>query len=205
MNLSNKLKTKFSVKIKFLNKLSILNKFSIFNYINDYNSIFLKELSILEDIFFKDAKFINFNKSKFNNILFYLRDLGLGYILYKIYNKNVKLKIINIKSIHLNIDLFSSAISIKLRNRKNKALNILRKALTIMVKIPNLHLLLVNDDFIETNYKDIILDIIKYQITSGVRFEASGRLTRRLTALRAVFKRRYIGSLKDIRSSYNKK
>ena len=42
-------------------------------------------------------------------------------------------------------------------------------------------------------------------MVSGVRFEASGRLTRRLTASRAVFKYRYAGSLKNIRSSYNNK
>ena len=50
-----------------------------------------------------------------------------------------------------------------------------------------------------------ILNTIKQQVVSGVRFEASGRLTRRLTAMRAVFKYRYVGSLKNIRSSHNKK
>ena len=50
-----------------------------------------------------------------------------------------------------------------------------------------------------------ILNILKQQVVSGVRFEASGRLTRRLTAMRAVFKYRYVGSLKNIRSSFNNK
>lgn len=203
--LSNKIQTNLSVKLKFLSKLSILRKYSIFNYINTYKFIILKKLFILEEVFFKNVKFINFNKSKFNNLLLNLRDLGLVNILNKIYDKNVKLKIVNLKSIHLNSDVFSSAISIKLRNRKNKAVKILRKALINMVKIPSLHTLIVNDDSMEASNKNNILDFIKDQITSGVRFEASGRLTRRLTALRAVFKRKYIGSLKNIRSSYNKK
>jgi hypothetical protein len=49
------------------------------------------------------------------------------------------------------------------------------------------------------------LNNIKQQVVSGVRFEASGRLTRRLTAMRAVFKYRYVGSLKNLRSSLNNK
>jgi len=104
-----------------------------------------------------------------------------------------------------------------------------------MVKIPDLHTLITFDDYIENTDKnkvdkdkkniDItgtnnmmstvtntdgmvtnkILKILKQQVVSGVRFEASGRLTRRLTAMRAVFKYRYVGSLKNIRSSFNNK
>lgn len=43
-----------------------------------------------------------------------------------------------------------------------------------------------------------ILNIIKYKWVSGVRLEAAGRLTRRYTAARSVFKYRYKGSLKNI-------
>ena len=43
-----------------------------------------------------------------------------------------------------------------------------------------------------------ILNIIKYKWVSGVRLEAAGRLTRRYTAARSVFKFRYKGSLKNI-------
>ena len=182
MILSNKIETKLSVKFKVLSILSLL-----------------------EEVFFKNAKFINFNLSNFNNLLLNLKDLGLKKILNKMFDKNVKLKIVNLKSIPLNSDLFSSAISIKLRNRKNQAVSILRKALIYIVKIPSLNTLIINDDSMGARNKNNILDFFLDLITSGVRFEASGRLTRRLTALRAVFKRRYVGSLKDIRSSYNKK
>src|SRR6267378_2688336 len=89
----------------------------------------------------------------------------------RIYNKKVELKIIELKSIHLNSDIFSSAIGFKLINRKNK-----------------------------NNF----LNFIKQKVVSGVRFEVSGRLTRRLTASRSIFKYRYKGSLKNIHSSYNK-
>ena len=53
--------------------------------------------------------------------------------------------------------------------------------------------------------KNTIVNTIKQQVVSGVRFEASGRLTRRLTAMRSVFKYRYAGSLKNVRSSFNNK
>jgi hypothetical protein len=74
-----------------------------------------------------------------------------------------------------------------------------------MVKIPDLHTLITFDDNIESMNKNNIVKTIKQQVVSGVRFEASGRLTRRLTAMRAVFKYRYVGSLKNIRSSFNTK
>jgi hypothetical protein len=74
-----------------------------------------------------------------------------------------------------------------------------------MVRIPDLHTLITFDDNIEAMNKNNIINTIKQQVVSGVRFEASGRLTRRLTAMRAVFKYRYAGSLKNIRSSFNNK
>jgi hypothetical protein len=43
-----------------------------------------------------------------------------------------------------------------------------------------------------------ILNIIKYKTISGVRLEGAGRLTRRYTASRAVYKFRYRGSLRNI-------
>ena len=152
-----------------------------------------------------NTNLINFNKSKFSNLLLNLGDLGLISIIEKIYNKNVTIKIIELKSIHLNSDIFSWAVALKLKDRKNKAVRVLRKAILQMVKIPDLHTLITFDDNIEEMNKNNILNTIKQQVVSGVRFEASGRLTRRLTAMRAVFKYRYAGSLKNIRSSFDNK
>jgi hypothetical protein len=132
-------------------------------------------------------------------------NLGLISLIEKLYNKKVKINIVELKSIHLNSDVFSSAVALKLRERKNKAVRILRKAILQMVRIPDLHTLITFDDNIEEMNKNNIIKTIKQQIVSGVRFEASGRLTRRLTAMRAVFKYRYAGSLKNIRSSFNNK
>jgi len=49
---------------------------------------------------------------------------------------------------------------------------------------------------------DFILNSIKHKNMAGVRLEAKGRLTRRFTASRSVFKIRWKGGLKNIDSSY---
>lgn len=54
----------------------------------------------------------------------------------------------------------------------------------------------------EENIQKNILNCIKDKSISGVRIEAAGRLTRRLTAARSIFKLKYKGSLKNIDSSY---
>lgn len=203
----------------------------------------------LEQIFFNSSKRINFNKLKFNTLFLSFRNLGIYSMIEKIYNKAVIIKLVELKSINLNSDIFASAVALKIRDRKIKALNVLRKGI-FMLKIPSLHMLRTSDDqnlsgklsdkdngsmiqFKEngsvmqygenrkkTNYncstfyiedhivnkhEKNILNAIEQQVVSGVRFEASGRLTRRLTAMRAVFKYRYIGSLKNLRSSLNRK
>lgn len=164
-----------------------------------------KRLFKLEKNFFNYVKLMNFNKFKFSNLSLNLRNLGLTSLIEKVCNNNISIKAVDLKSIHLNSDIFSSAIALKLRDRKNSAVKILRKAIIRMVKIPDLHTLITFDDRKETMTKNNILNVIKQQVVTGVRFEASGRLTRRLTAMRAVFKYKYIGTLKDIRSSYNNK
>jgi hypothetical protein len=178
--------------------------FKLYN-IPTYSIRLLKKLFRLQKTLFASTKKINFNKSKFNSLNIKWRNLGLISLIGKLYNKKVEIDLVELKSIHLNSDVFSSAVALKLRDRKNKAVRILRKAILQMVRIPDLHTLITFDDNIEEMNKNNIIKTIKQQIVSGVRFEASGRLTRRLTAMRAVFKYRYAGSLKNIRSSFNNK
>jgi hypothetical protein len=185
----------FDLKIRYLK----------FYNLSIYSIILLKKLFRLQETHFDYTKDINFNLSKYNSLNLKSRNLGLISLTEKLYNKKVLFNIIELKSIHLNSDVFSSAVALKLRDRKNKAVRILRKAILQMVRIPDLHTLITFDDNIEEMNKNNIVKTIKQQIVSGVRFEASGRLTRRLTAMRAVFKYRYAGSLKNIRSSFNNK
>jgi hypothetical protein len=154
---------------------------------------------------FKNTRLISFNKSKFNHLVLTLRNEGLTSLLVKLYGKKVIIKLVDLKSLHLNSDVFSSAVALKLRDRQNKAVKVLRKAILQMVRIPDLHTLITFDDTNEKMNKNNIVKTLKQQVVSGVRFEAAGRLTRRLTAMRAVFKYRYTGSLKNLRSSFNNK
>lgn len=184
----------------------------------------------LEQVMYKYVSNVNFNQLKSNGLFINYKKLGINSMIEKIYHKKIEVKLVTLKSIHLNSDVFSSAVALKLRDRKNKAVRVLRKAINQMTKIPDLHTIRIFDDYEEqigeislvsekiynTNIAYVndhlnnteennFLNNIKQQVVSGVRFEASGRLTRRLTAMRAVFKYRYTGSLKNLRSSINNK
>jgi hypothetical protein len=185
--------------------VDLRRKYLKLSNIPTYNIRLLKKLVKLQKILFNSLKLLNFNKSKFNSLNLNLRNLGLISLIEKLYNKKVEINLVELRSIHLNSDVFSSAVALKLRDRQNKAVRVLRKAILQMVRIPDLHTLITFDDNIEAMNKNSIINTIKQQVVSGVRFEASGRLTRRLTAMRAVFKYRYAGSLKNIRSSFNNK
>ena len=133
---------------------------------------------------------------------------GLNSLVRKIYNKKVEFNAVNSKSLHLNSDIFSSAITLKLKNRKNRLLRVLKKALRL-VKMPSFkksylyEKKLDNDQLsILYGYEKNVLKNIKHKSISGVRLEATGRLTRRLTASRSIFKFKYKGGLKNIDSSY---
>lgn len=56
-------------------------------------------------------------------------------IIQQIYNKNVELNIVNLKKMHLNSDIYTQAVSLKLRNRDNK-LNRVLKASLRKIKLP---------------------------------------------------------------------
>lgn len=166
------------------------------------NIVFMKNLFRLEKKLYKTVKLLNFNKSKFTNLFLNSEGLGIIHLISIVYNKKVELKVVELKSIHLNSDIFSLAIASKLRNRKNRVTKTLRKALS-KIKLPSLHLLLNGDNDIDNLNKNNVLKYIKQKVISGIRFEASGRLTKRLTASRSIFKYRYIGSIKNMHSSYN--
>jgi hypothetical protein len=159
-------------------------------------------------------------KFKSNNLL------GLKNILSKIYNKKVELNIVNLKYLHLNTDILSESMVKKLKNRSNRLLKVLKKALSI-IKIPYLIKYFENDsnitylndfssplitnkelisqDFSNDDIQNSAFDSIRHKTINGARLEGKGRLTRRLTASRSIFKYKYKGGLKNIDSSYKNK
>lgn len=75
----------------------------------------------------------------------------------------------------------------------------------ILYLFNNLNFFSTSDHIFEENRKtllNIILNTIKYKKIAGIRLEAKGRLTKRLTASRSVFKIRWKGTLKNLDSSY---
>lgn len=140
---------------------------------------------------------------KKSNILLNYRELGIISIIKETLNKTITMKVAALKSVHLNSAILGSAIALKLRDRHNKAIRVLNKAILCTVRVPSLHTLRTYYYYIEKVNKFNILSSISQQVVSGVRLEAKGRLTKRLTAMRAVLKVKYVGSLKNISSSLN--
>jgi Mitochondrial ribosomal protein (VAR1) len=173
-------------------------------------------------MFYKQLLYIN--KSKFNNS--YLQ--GLIDLIKKIYKKNIEFNIINLKYFYFNSDIFTQPLILKLR-KKRKLLRYL-KACVRKAKIKKIKLnekskyIFELDNLFTLNYKDIannllyelmlqnktnskyikkvVLNYIKYKRVTGVRLEASGRLTRRYTASRSQYKVRYKGNLENVYSSF---
>jgi hypothetical protein len=208
------------------------------------------------------------NKVKYNNNFL----LKLMYLAKKIYNKKVEFNIVNLKKLHLNSDIFTQAIVLKLKNRNNKLNRVLLRSLvkinlppiirvkekvakfnknmvlTNKIRNTSINNMLINDSTLikdssydplsnlflkfyplidnikvelkkdkwvinnldENNVKETrIISIIaylhkylKHMNIRGIRIEAKGRLTRRATASRSVFKLMWIGGLKNVDSSF---
>jgi hypothetical protein len=59
----------------------------------------------------------------------------LTHLVSNIYNKDVEFNIVNLKKLHLNSDIFTQAVSIKLKNRNNNVYRVLKSSLS-NVKLP---------------------------------------------------------------------
>nr|AGN49003.1 ribosomal protein S3 [Botrytis cinerea B05.10] len=223
-------------------------------------------------------KLLTLNQIKFKHAFL----LKLRYLVSQIYNKNVVFNLVNLKKMHLNSDIFTQAVSLKLKNRENRLYRVLKKSLN-KVKLPNISIikekslaqgsgnknnneqllnkmrnlkinslftfdsafaqrdplnkLLLNifpytldqqilatpeagnlkkeiksrrslaSVFEERNERPVslrnyILRSLKHMKMRGIRIEAKGRLTRRFTASRSVFKMKWKGGLKNVDSSF---
>jgi hypothetical protein len=243
-----------------------------FTYFNKIYSYFLYWVYIGKEykaiIYYRTL--LKLNNAKFN--FFFIKKLTP--LVHKIYNNNYKLynnkkvefNIVNLKTLYLNSDIFTQVITLKLKNRDNKLLKVLRSAL-YMVKLPKVNV--IKERYHKTNIKEIwnnkvqnlkvdlllnklstsrirkfnkdilnnmlfnifsehsfindnvikekpeindnnnklsllnfLLKTLKNKNMAGARLEAKGRLTRRFTASRSVFKVRWKGGIRNIDSSY---
>lgn len=79
-------------------------------------------------------KLLILNQIKFKHAFL----LELRYLVSEIYNKNVEFNLVNLKKMHLNSDIFTQAVSLKLKNRNNRLYRVLKSSLS-KVKLPNVN------------------------------------------------------------------
>ena len=250
----NNLSTYFSILNKYFEYLNILMEMKILNN----NERILIFTSLLNNYYiYKYPDYIYYKKKadirylenlyrlryllKFNSVKFEKPFITrLIHLVERLYNKRIEFNIVNLNKIHLNSDILTQAIVLKLKNKKNKFYSIFRSSLN-KVKIPNVNKLnseidqsnrknyfinkirnvYINDMFdnkttnrdslnelllnyfppgnnleIEDSFnvkhpillRDYVFRYLKHFRLGGIRLEAKGRLSKRFTASRSVFK-----------------
>jgi hypothetical protein len=103
--------------ISFKDYPKIFYDFSLF--IDNVKLIYLRKLKL-------NMIYLKYNKAKFTRIFISkLRDL-----VKKLYNKNnVEFNFVNLRKMHLNSDIYTQAVALKLRNRDNKLYRVLKSSL----------------------------------------------------------------------------
>jgi hypothetical protein len=98
--------------------------FSVLTY-PDYNVYLDKITSNYKREWFKYIYLLKTYKLKFTKQ--YISKLNL--LVNEIYHKTVVFNIVNLKKMHLNSDIFTQAVALKLRNRDNKLYRVLKSSL----------------------------------------------------------------------------
>ncbi len=226
----------------------IVSLFKEFN--NKYLALVMNNIFVKEALSIQYLHILSINSFKFTKLL-----PNLKIFINKIYNKKLQVNLVNLKYLYLNSDIFMDAVAIKLRNKKNNLLRVIKRALRL-VKIPTKFIKVrsakhenksVSENINRLNLKDLndsdyiilkemfshntnrilsnysswnlglrlgikkLLEIkakrenslnsLKYKWVTGVWLEGKGRLTRRFTASRSLFKYKYKGNLKNMNNS----
>lgn len=107
------------------------------NVYKNHETKYLKHYAIkilrkeILSIFYKQLIF--FNRSKFENIYV----IPFTKLIERVYRKKVEFNFVNLKYLYLNSYLFSDTLVLKLRNRKNRLLRVLRTSL-LMFTLPRM-------------------------------------------------------------------
>lgn len=97
---------------------------------------------------------LNLNKFKFEDQFI----LKLKPLICKIYNKEVEFNIVNLKTLYLNSDIFTQIIALKLKNRNNSLLQVLKSSLSL-VKLPNVNR--IREKYYKLNIKELWINKVK--------------------------------------------
>jgi hypothetical protein len=202
-------------KYLFIRALDIVEKnknykISTFKSLYNYTIFFYKNILNLTlkklRLYFLYKQLIYLNKSKLNYT--YLRLLKKH--LENLYNKNVEFNLINLNRFYLNSDILFESVKLKLTRNKRKMRKILNK-IKDKIKMDEKKLYLESSNEVGNKLnqindvkllKNTVFNNLKYRHVTGFRLEARGRLSRRYTASRSVFKLKYKGNLLNLDSSY---
>lgn len=211
---------------KDLNYLTSILLHKKYNAMDEYyRKIAKKSLKKIKMYFFyKQLLYINNSKLNYT----YLQTLKVN--LEKLYNKNVEFNLVNLKYFYLNSYILFESLILKIKKNRKILLKLLNKLIT-KVKIHNITDILYLNERILDNKKSLhlgqeklnldnitnnkiswkktvkrkekkeLLNNIKHKYVTGVRIQATGRLTRRYTASRSACKLKYKGNLINIESS----
>jgi hypothetical protein len=125
--IENKVLTKDEKLFIFNNKINSLYSFKYPNYQYYLNRVKLNKLNKLTSF----IRLLVLNQIKFQSNFLY----NLKRLVSQIYNKNVEFNLINLKKMHLNSDIYTQAVSLKLKNRDNKLYRVLKASLR-KIKLP---------------------------------------------------------------------
>ncbi len=195
--------------LKDLHQKKKINKFKIVSkYVNRFYKKFVNKSLKRILIYTYCRRLIYVYKSRFNySYLQYIKNK-----LQVLFNKNIEFNFINLKYFYLNSNILSESILLKIRkNRKRLMLHLfnLEKKVRIIKKRVILGQLIKKENLNKKKYfynnrllyKNVIKNL-KYKHINGFRLEANGRLNKRYTASRSVYKLKYKGNLLNIDSSY---
>jgi hypothetical protein len=219
----------FNEKLKILSKFNtgLISKiyYNLLLKYKKYNCL-LYNVKRNKNLFLLKKKILSFNFNAFKYNIWNF--LGLKNILNIIYGKRIELNLTNLKYIYSDSNILTEALAKKLKDRKNNVLKNIIKAIAL-VRIPSIldseyitdsNKTILNKDlnnfynrsiisfnhlmYIPLEKLSIVLYNFKFKTINGIRIQGTGRLTKRLTALRSVSKFKQKGTLKNIYSSYNK-
>ena len=206
---ANRFKPKVLRILKKLYEKKKLNKFkAVSKYINKFYKKLIKKSLRRLFLYIYYRQLIYINKSKFNyTYLQYIKN-----ILELLFNKNIEFNFINLKHFYLNSNILSESILLKIkknRRRLMKHLVILKRKVKIRKKKIILGELIIKKKLFFKRYfhnknllQNYIINNLKYKHITGFRLEAQGRLNKRYTASRSIYKLKYKGNLLNIDSSY---
>jgi len=100
---------------------------------------------------------LKINKLKFNDIFL----SKLIYLVKKIYKKKVEFNIVNLKKMHLNSDIYTQAVTLKLRNKNNRLYKILKASLR-KIKLPTIRK--ISEKQMKPNKNEFLVNKIRNNI-----------------------------------------